>query len=98
MPADPACTDEVPRLAIVGALVTETVRGSELDVNVPVTTLIKGVPVVAIRLAGTSALNCVVLIMLVVKDCGPDGPVHWITELAVKSCPLTVSGKVGPPT
>ena len=81
---------------MVGKVVA-MVKGTAVDVPPPgFSTLTKAVPAVAIKEAGTKALNWlleneVVRAVVVVPE------FHWITEPVTKFAPITSNWKAGPP-
>src|ERR1700681_3858745 len=76
---------EMPTGLIVKLIAFETVP--------PAASVEAGVPAVAIRLAGTAALNCVALIIVVARG----DPFHCTVEPERNPVPVTVSVKAGPP-
>jgi hypothetical protein len=96
----PAIVTEVPDvpedrevLVIVGVTgVTVKVAGEEVPPLV--VTVILAVPTLAIRLAGTAAVNCVALTNVVVSAVEP----HFTAAPARKFVPVTVRVKAEPPT
>src|SRR5258708_2625620 len=60
-------------------------------------TLMNTEPVLIIRLAGTTAVNCVALINDVVRLVGPLPESHCTLEAARKLVPVTVSWNAAPP-